>query len=372
MQESRGFYNFIIVTTVICHFHTGFLFSQPVPAGRRLKEIVADKYPSGNVLIGGTMGSEDLATPAGVVLDREFSYVTPENDFKQGTVHPDNSDTWNWERADAWVDHVAKTGQILRIHGPIGPQASKWTFEEERTPAELEKNLRDYMHKLCERYNGKRGFEYLDVVNETVTYEGAWFGRIPREGWQNPWLKLGIDEESKIPRYIIYAFEVATRHAPDLKLIYNQHCDWLSPAAWTTIKTAVQSLRDRGLRVDGIGGHFHVFSGWECVSGQQNELRSLIDWAHENGLEFHVTEFSAWLLDGNSPAELEKQAGTYRTVLDILLEKRSTGVVGWNTWHIYDGDTWKQEYYPSMFDAAFRPKPAYYAVQKALETARQP
>ena len=58
----------------------------PVPKGRRLREIVADHFPRGNVLIGGTTGSWSLGKTHGIILDREFSYVTPENDFKHGTI----------------------------------------------------------------------------------------------------------------------------------------------------------------------------------------------------------------------------------------------------------------------------------------------
>lgn len=38
-------------------------------------------------------------------MDREYSYVTPENDFKQHQILPDNT-KWSWSRAYAWVNHV--------------------------------------------------------------------------------------------------------------------------------------------------------------------------------------------------------------------------------------------------------------------------
>jgi hypothetical protein len=72
--------------------------------------------------------------------------------------------------------------------------------------------------------------------------------------------------------------------------------------------------------------------------------------------------------DSRTAAEIEKQASTCRAILDILLEKCSQGKVGWNTCHISDGTTSSHpEWFPSLFDANFETKPAYYAGQAALE-----
>lgn len=105
-----------------------FIFSirvqaQPVPEGRRLREIVEDRYADGSIIIGGTTGAWLLNSNTGYILDREFSYVTPENDFKQMNIHPDNS-SWNWWASDLWVTHIDENEQILRMHCPIGPQCS--------------------------------------------------------------------------------------------------------------------------------------------------------------------------------------------------------------------------------------------------------
>ena len=59
-------------------------------------------------------------------------------------------------------------------------------------------------------------------------------------------------------------------------------------------------------------------------------------------------------------------AFTYRAILDVLLEKRSSGVVGWNTWHVSDAHGWHWDRYPSLFDDKYEPKPAYFAVREAL------
>ena len=97
----------------------------PIPEGKRLRDIVSSNYRNERVYIGGTTGWSKLERGSGIVLNREFSYVTPENDFKQSAIHP-RPGVWKWETADAWVKRCAKRDQVLRIHGPIGPQVSRW------------------------------------------------------------------------------------------------------------------------------------------------------------------------------------------------------------------------------------------------------
>ena len=97
------------------------------------------------------------------------------------------------------------------------------------------------------------------------------------------------------------------------------------------------------------------------------KLEALIDWAHSNDLEFHVTEASSWQKDGVTRESLEEQAYTYSKIVETLIAKRSTGIVGWNTWHIDDGTGWHQEWYGAIFDKDLEAKPAYYSIQKALE-----
>lgn len=48
----------------------------PEPSGHRLREIVSDK----NIIIGGTTGSWSFGTNTSLILDREFDYVSPENE----------------------------------------------------------------------------------------------------------------------------------------------------------------------------------------------------------------------------------------------------------------------------------------------------
>lgn len=340
----------------------------PEPSGRRLREIVDEKFSDNSIIIGGTTGSWAFDTNTGRIMDREFNYVTPENDFKQWVIHPDPY-TWNWVEPDAWLDHIWDNNQILRMHCPIGPQCSGWSQTDTRTAEELEQLMREFMEEVCIRYNGIEGIIAMDVVNETVQ-GGSWKkNETGTGGWEMPWYKIGLDtDENKTPLYIRYAFEIANEYAPDLKLIYNHHEDPNSISSWNRIKKTIGYLRDLGLRVDGIGWQAHVDNGWGSTTSY-NRLRELIDWAHENSLEFHVTEASVWIYGVKTDSTFQIQATTYSQILEILLEKRISGKVGWNIWHIDDNFGWYVERAPSLFDTNYEAKPAYYAIQEALENA---
>lgn len=339
-----------------------------VPTGRSYREIVAEKYPDGNVFIGGTTQGPLLGTISEDLLNREFSYITPANDFKQSYIHPE-PDKWQWELPDTWVQKAQDNGQVIRMHGPISPQCSKWAKEDSRTAEELLQNLEEYVTAQCQRYNDYDNILWMDVVNETIdSNTGEWFGPKPgTDKWENPWPKIGYDTTDPLnpPLYIKRAFELANEHAPDIKQIINQHGS-MNEAAWDKVKALVMYLRENGLRVDGIGWQAHVNVGWENEDDNIQKLSDLIDWAHANDLEFHVTENNVFLRNGNE-GKFEEQAATYRAIVETVLSKRNTGIVTWNAWILRDGIGMNGEYNPSIFNNDGSPKPAYYAVQSALE-----
>lgn len=330
-----------------------------------IRNLVESCYPDGNFVFGSACHEFNLGTQTEEILDREFSYITPANDFKQSYIHPEPG-VWNWERSDKWVKHCRENNQVIRMHAPISPQCSEWAKTDTRTPAELEQNLTEYMTELCKRYSDTTHIKWLDVVNETVSTDGTWFG--PKEGtekWENPWPIIGYDDSHPLnpPIYIKKAFEIATKNRGHLQLIINQH-GGMEDAMWDKIKALVSYLRENNLRVDGIGWQAHIWLGWEKEVGNMEKLEKLIDWCHSNQLEFHITEFNVWL----KPEDLnktEEQANTFYEITKLAAEKSKNGFVGVNIWHIRgvetqnkdrDGGPWAENYEPK--ESAFRIKDA--------------
>jgi GH35 family endo-1,4-beta-xylanase len=324
------------------------------------------------LLVGGTISATLLGTSAETILNREFQFITPANAFKQTTVHPEPGQ-WNWKKADMWVDRCESRGEWMRLHACVSPQCSAWAEEDHRTAEELLQVLEEYVEGVSKRYGSRRHVRWMDVVNETVTRQGDWFGPKPGVGkWQNPWTQIGFDETHPLrpPLYIKRAFEIAHQHAPNIKLLYNQH-GGMEPEAWNRVRATVTYLKEKGVRVDGIGWQGHVDTGFEKDPANMKQLHELITWSHANDLEFHVTENTVWIRDGASDTNLQAQAATFRAIVKALLAHCREGVVTWNVWQMRDIDPQRGNLMGTLFDKDGNPKPSYYAVQQELLNFRQ-
>ena len=293
--------------------------------------------------------------------------LTPGNAFKQTAVHP-RPGVWGWKKADAMVEYAKEHGYTMRLHAPISPQCSAWAEEDHRTPEELLQNLEEYIAGICDRYKSEEHVRWIDVVNETITREGQWFGPKPGVGkWQNPWTQIGFDTSHPLqpPIYIKRTFEVANKHGPHLKLLFNQHGGMEEPM-WDKAKATVDYLRKSDVRIDGVGWQAHVSAGWEKIPGNMQSLDRLIRWTHARDLEFHVTENTVWMDDPGAGTQ-ESQAATFRAIVTKLAEHSKRGVVVWNVWQLCDSHIQRPQKEGTMFDASFQPKQSYYAVQDALQ-----
>lgn len=345
-----------------------------------IREIV-DTYYNGNFYIGTANHARLLGQLSSTIAEREFSYITPSNDFKQSYIHP-TFDRWRWEYPDLYVQQAKKQKQVLRIHGPISPQCSPWIREDHRTSEELSKMLDEFMTALCLRYGNAENVIWMDVVNETICPEkvkgggegftdcepGDWFS--PRKGtdkWENPWTLMGYDEKSelRVPLYIDRAFEIANQYAPNLKQIINQHGQF-EEIVWGKMKRLVGYLRDvKHRRVDGLGWQAHIDTGWEKEPGNLERLDRFIKWCHANDLEFHVTEMNVWMKDPNKIDE-DAQAETFSAVLNVLLSNRKSGVVGLNFWNVRDEDTANPDWAGTLWDNNGNPRKAYFRIKEVL------
>lgn len=338
------------------------------PKGPTFKSLVQKIFSEGSFYIGATIGADDINTPQSELLVRQFNYTTPENAAKQARVHP-KPGVWSWDAVDSYVKFAANNDLAVRLHGPVSPQASKWAKADNRTPEELLTNMSEYMLKQCQRFNGNKSVKWLDVVNETVSRNGEWFGPLPGvDKWENPWLTIGKnDDGSDVPLYITKAFEIATENAPDIKLVYNQH-GGMEPAMWEKVKSTILYLRKQGYRVDGLGWQAHLKNTDDLALNAKDLqfFEELIDWAHANKLEFHVTEID-YKIAGDCDAIAEnRQAAAFANILKVLLSKRASGVVTYNTWGLKDGEGRYADRHRFMFDENLNAKPAYYAIQKVL------
>ena len=327
--------------------------------------------PKNKLKIGATLNHYGLNSKKEELFLKDFNFLTPANAAKQSRLHP-NPGVWQWDRTEDFLEFSKENQLTVRIHGPISPQASKWAKEDHRTAKELERVMVDFMTASAKRYNQEPNVKYMDVVNETILPNGDWFG--PKKGtnlWENPWLKMGLDKNG-FPNYIVKAFEIATEHAPNVKLVYNQNAGMQKPM-WNKVKETILYLRSKGLRVDGIGWQGHLKLSRTTGQFVDNtdqamlDLSKLIDWAHANNLDFHITELDYKVSDlSNLSNELQLQAELYQKIINVLQSKVDSGVVTLNLWDLGQRLKKPSTYFQSIYDANFNPTPAYTVIKNAI------
>ena len=367
MRQRRTGFSPVLWVTLLCTQAVSIAADNHAPTlqGDRFKKLVPF-HPTAQFIIGATFNYPHLGTPAEEIFENDFQVLTPGNAFKQTAVHP-RPGVWGWKKADAMVEYAKEHGYTMRLHAPISPQCSAWAEEDHRTPEELLQNLEEYIGGLCDRYKSEEHVRWIDVVNETITREGQWFGPKPGVGkWQNPWTQIGFDTSHPLrpPIYIKRTFEVANKHGPHLKLLFNQHGGMEKPM-WDKAKATVDYLRKSGVRIDGVGWQAHVSAGWEKIPGNMQSLDRLIRWTHARNLEFHVTENTVWMDDPGAETQ-ESQAATFRAIVTKLAEHSKRGVVVWNVWQLCDSHIQRPQKKGTMFGPSFEPKQSYYAVQDVL------
>lgn len=339
-----------------------------------IKALLNEKeYDTNTFYVGATLNHMQLNTRVSDLFLKEFSYSTPENCAKQSRIHP-SPGIWDWTRLNDYISFSNKHDITLRIHGPISPQASRWAKADDRTKEELSDNMVAYFTALCKRINDEENIRWMDVVNETITPQGTWFEEKPgTDQWENPWEQLGRDKND-VPLYITKAFEIANRFAPKKKFVFNQH-GGMEPVMWEKVKKTIIYLRDKGYRVDGLGWQAHLRSDKPLAfdAKQLQYFAELIDWTHQNGLEFHVTEIDYKIWDNHASDDaLNAQAKAYATILNILLSKRNQGTVTYNIWGMVDGRKGKHhDMHRYIFDQNLNPKPAYFAIRETLLSLKE-
>ena len=338
-----------------------------------VKNILKDSgYSIDSFYVGATFAYSSLNKNSKVeqlFLD-EFNYLTPENASKQTRIHP-SPGVWNWDRHNEWIDFANKNNLTVRIHGPISPQASKWAKKDNRTKEELILNMEEYFTELCLRINNEPNVKWMDVVNETVLRNGEWFSEKPGDSsWENPWTQIGINSDG-FPIYIIKAFQIAQKYAPNVKLVYN-HNGGMERKMWEKVLETIQYLKSKGLRVDGLGWQAHLRNknGVGLMRKDLDYLSKLIDWCHSNGMSFHVTELNYWLKDEdpNSVDVLNRQSISYMNIVNTLIAKRKSGIITLNHWGLVNkkGPGNFPKNILTIYDKDLNPTKAFYSIKNSL------
>jgi endo-1,4-beta-xylanase len=107
----------------------------------------------------------------------------------------------------------------------------------------------------------------------------------------------------------------------------------------------------------------HLEEGWRVTAEHHQNAERL----RQLGLELSMTEMDVRLSTPATAAQLESQAVSYHEAVAFALET----CVALLTWGFTDRYSWIPGFRPGFgaalpFDADYRPKPAYAAMQRAL------
>lgn len=321
--------------------------------------------------IGSAIVPFDINTPAyNAIASSQFSVVTPGNEMKWGVVEPVQGQ-FDWSGADNLVNFAEGNGQLVRGHTLLWHnQLPNWLTtgvgNGSITTSQLWGLLEAHIFTEVGRYRGR--IWQWDVANEFFTDSNP--------SMLNPndfWIKnLG-------PTVLPQAFKWAHEADPHAILFYNDYniggedgSNAKSDAAFAFL----QQMLSQNVPVMGVGnqGHLDTQFGWS-----PQRLQADLERYASIGLKVAITEADVrTFVDGpttqvptNSlalfaqPFELSQMLTAALAVPELL---------SFTHWGFSDADSWVPgfftgEGYATIYDVNLNPKPAYMAIQQALQLA---
>ena len=350
-----------------------------VPA---LKDVFKKDFLIGMALSDDVVSGKD--PQAASIVEKHCNTITPENVMKWQLIHPE-PDKYDFAAADRFVEFGRKNKMFIVGHTLVWHrQIPGWVFEDEAnnllTREAMLARMKDHIFTVVGRYKGR--VNAWDVVNEALDEDG--------QLRKSKWLET-IGED-----FIAKAFEYAHEADPNAELYYNEfHNEY--PAKRDAIVRLVKDLKQKGLRIDGVGLQEHCDMNYPA----QQELEEFIVAMASLGVKVMITELDVSILPGpgeykladlndvNLRAKLEKELNPYVNGLPDEMQtkladryaelfriycRHADKIDRVTFWGVYDKTSWLHNWplrgrtnYPLLFDRDYKPKPAFYAVIKTAE-----
>jgi GH35 family endo-1,4-beta-xylanase/enterochelin esterase-like enzyme len=369
------------------HFYVGVAINRTIATGAAVRSNYARRRQE--------QVEKDIA-----LVKQQFDQISPENDLKWALIQPrPGPDGYDFGPADAYVNfgvrnHMYIVGHTLVWHG----QTPSWVFEGSHLPSgganasggetrrgrglgggfggrfgfngprasreELLQRMREHIFTVVGRYKGK--IKVWDVVNEAIA-----------DGGTNI-LRKSLWEQIIGPDYIAKAFDYAHEADPNAILRYNDY-GLENPAKRRKLITLIKSLLAQHVPVMAIGSQTHVSVSSPSFETEDQTLTDL----EQLGLPIHITELDvngAQRGQRNTGADIANNAGAtqgglvsaaaqrlakeYAALFKAFLKHPSVKVVTF--WGVNDAVSWRSRGRPLLFDGNDQPKPAYYAVIRAV------
>jgi endo-1,4-beta-xylanase len=310
-----------------------------------------------NILIGGAVEPQHIRCDQtyAEVLGREFNSLVTENAFKFWPIHPEQG-RYDFTGSDAIVEFAEAHDMRIRGHALVWHQSTPdWINNATFTQEQWNAVLQDHITTVVSRYKGR--VDYWDVVNEAIGESGV---GLRKTVWSDG---VGAD-------YVDKAFIWAHAADPDALLFYNDYGAEDMGLKSDQVYELVTGMVERGIPVHGVGLQMHL--DYRTALTPEDVARN-IRRLGELGLQVHITELDIRLPAGAAEEHLERQADLYRQLLEVCMQAENC--TAFVMWGFTDRYSWIPNSYSGydhalIFDKAYRPKPAYFSLRKALEAPK--
>jgi endo-1,4-beta-xylanase len=295
-------------------------------------------------------------------LAREFNMVEPENVMKWSTIEPSQG-RFDFRPGDAVVTFAEAHHMKIRGHNLLwGVDNPGWLAQGHFTPRQLHRIMKRHITTEVRHYRGEV-FAW-DVVNEA--FDSA--GHLKRSIWYD---RPGVGLADRRTAYIAQAFRWAHVADPKALLFYNDYDAEGLNAKSDAIYAMVKDLKKRGIPIDGVGLQMHLLNLNRIPSGVGANIARLAGL----GVQVQITEMDVGLrvhpgTQRPSAAQLAEQAKVYGKMVSLCGEQPAC--TAFQTWGVTDRYSWIPQHTKGrlgsalLFDANYKPKPAFWSVLQAL------
>jgi len=332
-------------------------------------------------LIGTAMNTsqiEEKEPKAAKLIPQQFNAATPENIMKAEMIHP-SWDTYNFDLADKLVAYGKKYGIKINAHNLIWHSQLPAFVRKLKDADSVKMFFENHITTIAARYDSK--VYSWDVVNEALNEDGTMRNSIFLQ-------KLG-------PDYVVAAFRLAAKAAPNTKLYYNDY-NIEQPKKRAGAIELIKKIQAAGVRIDGVGIQGH----WHMNDIPMGNIEESIKEFSALGIEVMFTELDISVLpnptgrpssadisqtaaynekinpytNGLPDSVQQKLAQSYSDLFKLFLKyKKNIGRVTF--WGVDDGQSWLNDFpvrgrtnHALLFDRNLKPKEAYY---KLIELGTQ-
>ena len=274
------------------------------------------------------------------IVAREFDLVTPESSMKWDPLRP-TPETYDFRDLDR-LAAFARANDI-ELHGhPLVWYRLNPDWVRELPAAELAEAMVSHIETVVTRWQDL--YPVWDVVNEALSADGG-------ELQDSPFLRaMG-------PDYLDVAFGAARASDPDATLVYNDYdIGWPNPKGEAAL-ALVDGLVERGVPLDAVGFQMHLDLDFAHAEGFSQAMQDVAD----RGLDVYVTEFDVAVRDAT---DFDEQALLYEDVLERCLMQPACRA--FQVWGLDDDFSFRRNLLPLPFAQGLEPKPAFYAMRRAL------